>query len=563
MANSPKFNFEKEEILNLLTGERFYGDNGAAVREAILNALDACHRQAARDGEDYTPDIQVEFDISDRRFIVHDNGDGMGEKEISELFTQVGKSARDLDTRGSENQVGEFGIGVVSYFLVSDDFDVYSKRPSESPVGYQFSKEMFAPGESANEASGDDLTERGTKIVLRLNESVSMKELKQAYKNWIRVAEPVQAREQPEGTVVKQQGLPELRERIDIDDLPTWVERADIGLGLGSATDRRSTGAAEIDLLYRGVYLDDQTIPDLWGLKGAIHVAPSEIEPTLNREDYLGSGRDSKLKSFLEQYHPKVLREFGAFAKERVQPEVRPSEQKEILTRWMSVPRSSAYNEAQREWDSTLRDVPIIEEITPSGRDPISVAELESLDRESIYYVENYRNKSDTLSTEAVSVLRKTDEFVFTGVNTRQTALRNTTPEYQNTGNFIIEEFSDVIPQICSVADHKREIIESDNSLINIFPGRPTIKTVSLGESSEPFVTPTDEIWLNVDCKEGEKILQYLLETESRERGLVIGCHLYSQNDIQEISAKIGNLDSEAEREIGPVRKAKLRQVIS
>ena len=57
----PRFALSRERILKLLTGERFYSDPSAALREAILNAIDAVHRrQQTVDSLD--PMIDVTFD---------------------------------------------------------------------------------------------------------------------------------------------------------------------------------------------------------------------------------------------------------------------------------------------------------------------------------------------------------------------------------------------------------------------------------------------------------------------------------------------------------------------
>jgi hypothetical protein len=562
MSSPPKFEISKEEILDLLTGERFYGDDGAAVREGILNAIDACHRQKVKTEGEYNPEISVIFDISENEFIIEDNGDGMGIEEIDSLFTKVGKSARDLNTEGSENQIGEFGIGVVSYFLISDEFDVYSKKEGEEPVGYRFSKEMFQPGESAVEAPGDERSERGTKVVFRLKDSVTIDNLKSAYKNWIRAAEPVTAKEQPTGNKIEQKGLPDLTKQVEVEDLPSWIERAELGLRPELGTTDNLPGKATIDVLYRGVYLNDRSINGLWGIRGAIHVSPDEIKPKLNREEFLKSGPDSKLKEFLEELHPQVLSDGSALVEDEFDESERPKQQRKLITRWMAVPRNQRYEDTSQDWDKTLEELPVVEEITASDRRPFSIKDLKSIDREEIFFIKKYRSGKDTLATEAANVLRKKDSLVFTGVSSANRALRRASPEYSDSGEFVINEFNDELPEIKRVKDEKRTIIEEDNPIIKLFSGQPTIKAVSLGESSEPFVTLSDEIWLNVDCSTGESILTHLLEKEPRERGLIIACHLYSQSDIQQISSRLKQVDSESEREIGPVRKSRIMEEI-
>lgn len=562
MRDPPKFEIAKQEILNLLTGERFYGDHGAAVREAILNSLDACHRYQSLSSDSYDPEILVEFDREESRFIVIDNGDGMGPDEISNLFSRIGKSARDLDTSGAENQVGEFGIGIVSYFLIADSFDVYSKKSDGDSIAFTFSKDMFKPGERAQHAPGDPREDRGTRVVLHLNDDVEIDDLISSYQKWIKDAEEVIAHEQPSGDIVEQGGLPRLQERIEVDEVPPWVEKVDIGLDPNVKNDSNLPGEARVEVLYRGVYLDDRSFSTLWGIRGSIHVSPSEIKPKLNRENFLEEGDGIDLEDFLSRIHPRILTKYSEFAKEKIAYSTRPVEQRRLLTQWMSVPRSKEYDDPRDEWDDVFWDVPIVEQLTPDDREPYSIKALSKLDKDSIYFVKNFRSGDNTIATEAANVLRKTDEFVFTGISSHNSALNKTSPQYNDTGEFLIDEFSDHIPEIKLVDEHKREIIEYESPIIEIFPGDPIIKAVPLGESSEPFVSLSNEIWLNADSDAGADIISYLLDEESRERGLVIACHLYSEQDIQEISSRLDKVGTTEEREIGPVRKSRIREQV-
>lgn len=72
----PSFTLDQERILNLLTGDRFYSNPSAALREAVLNAIDAVHRRQ-KTVVDLTPHITVTFNRDDLTVIVGDNGIGM------------------------------------------------------------------------------------------------------------------------------------------------------------------------------------------------------------------------------------------------------------------------------------------------------------------------------------------------------------------------------------------------------------------------------------------------------------------------------------------------------
>ena len=118
-----------------MTGDRFYSTKDAAPREAVLNAIDACTRRIA-EGDAIQPAISVVFDDGTLSVIIDDNGDGMGREQVSNLFSRIGSSMAQVATE--VETVGEFGIGVVSYFLVCDEFVMHSYRGDGEPIGVYF-----------------------------------------------------------------------------------------------------------------------------------------------------------------------------------------------------------------------------------------------------------------------------------------------------------------------------------------------------------------------------------------------------------------------------------------
>ncbi len=127
----PVFTLDQEKILQLLTGDRFYSNPSAALREAILNAIDAVHRRHQHQ-PDILPDIRVTFSRDDLRLMVTDNGIGMRQQDVSALFAKVGASAATAEAK--KESVGEFGIGVISYFMAGDVFTLQTNDGTTSPV---------------------------------------------------------------------------------------------------------------------------------------------------------------------------------------------------------------------------------------------------------------------------------------------------------------------------------------------------------------------------------------------------------------------------------------------
>ena len=79
---APVFRLDQERILNLLTGDRFYSNASAALREAVLNSVDAVQRRRTTEPT-LTPAISLEFSHDERTLAVSDNGDGMSRKAVT------------------------------------------------------------------------------------------------------------------------------------------------------------------------------------------------------------------------------------------------------------------------------------------------------------------------------------------------------------------------------------------------------------------------------------------------------------------------------------------------
>jgi HSP90 family molecular chaperone len=94
---------DQEAILNLLTGDRFYSNPSAALREAVLNAIDAIHRRRNEEME-LEPRILVIFNREKCTLSVSDNGVGMDSNDVKELFAKVGASAAKAEAKKDLNR---------------------------------------------------------------------------------------------------------------------------------------------------------------------------------------------------------------------------------------------------------------------------------------------------------------------------------------------------------------------------------------------------------------------------------------------------------------------------
>ncbi|MEV6103459.1 caspase family protein [Streptomyces sp. NPDC051940] len=170
------FQFDQRAVSHLLMGEQLYGDPALALRELYQNALDACRYrdyryQWAKSTGGGDPDWDGEILITqyqqDGRTVIEclDNGVGMTEEQLKDLFARTGR--RLSDSSAFQHELGEwqqagiearfnsrFGIGVLSYFMLADEITVVT-RPTDPR------------GQSAGEALQADIV--GTATLFRIS----------------------------------------------------------------------------------------------------------------------------------------------------------------------------------------------------------------------------------------------------------------------------------------------------------------------------------------------------------------------------------------------------------
>jgi len=150
-----RFNLDEEEVFKRLFGQRLYGRVDAALRELIQNAVDATRvrlalycsetsdwfsmesqAKQARYADEYekrkrtlpiTLEVEKRTDTSSSRdevwLCIEDQGVGMSRDVIEGFLLKVGRSRWRHDTNLDGlaiNTIGEFGVGFLSTFMISD-----------------------------------------------------------------------------------------------------------------------------------------------------------------------------------------------------------------------------------------------------------------------------------------------------------------------------------------------------------------------------------------------------------------------------------------------------------
>jgi hypothetical protein len=142
-----------EKILQLLGSRELYSDPLEAVRELIQNSFDAVRERIAYDklaaadaacdtddlehGRRHSVSLSLEQDGSDYQLVCNDTGAGMTKALIRDYLLVSGLSVRG-DIRRLDKQckqrgfklerTGQFGIGVLSYFLLASQVCIETRR---------------------------------------------------------------------------------------------------------------------------------------------------------------------------------------------------------------------------------------------------------------------------------------------------------------------------------------------------------------------------------------------------------------------------------------------------
>ena len=137
-----RLNLDYQAITNLLMGKNIYGNNKLGLRELIQNAIDACElmKEKQASGAEVLTDPQITILISKRQNYVKikDTGIGMTLNVVKKHFLNIGKSYYKSNEYYYENYhyqpIGQYGIGFLACFLLSDNVIVKTKYYNSSEI---------------------------------------------------------------------------------------------------------------------------------------------------------------------------------------------------------------------------------------------------------------------------------------------------------------------------------------------------------------------------------------------------------------------------------------------
>jgi molecular chaperone HtpG len=198
-----KHNFEAEtgRILELLT-HSIYSNKEIFLRELVSNSSDAIDKARIKSltdttflkqGEQFQIDLSVDKDK--KTITLKDNGIWMTEEELHSNLWTIAKSGtkefldklKKAKEDGDHNLIGQFWVGFYSSFMVADSVEVTTKSWLDKK-----SHTWKSDGKSDYEVIEADKKERGTEIVLHINEANTelledwkIRELIKKYSNYV------------------------------------------------------------------------------------------------------------------------------------------------------------------------------------------------------------------------------------------------------------------------------------------------------------------------------------------------------------------------------------------
>ena len=134
MTSSPQqFQVDLRGVVDLLS-RHIYSSPRVYLRELLQNARDAITARQALDGGGGSIRITPIAPAS-TEFVLRDDGIGLTADEVAELLATVGRSSkRDIFDLPRQDFLGQFGIGLLSCFMVADEIVIRSQSATGAPA---------------------------------------------------------------------------------------------------------------------------------------------------------------------------------------------------------------------------------------------------------------------------------------------------------------------------------------------------------------------------------------------------------------------------------------------
>ncbi|RKS53839.1 molecular chaperone HtpG [Gillisia mitskevichiae] len=174
-----KINVSVENIFPLIK-KFLYSDHEIFLRELISNGTDATLKLkhltsiGEIDVAYGNPKIEVKIDKENKTLHVIDQGVGMTKDEVEKYINEVAFSGAEeflekyKDSAKDSGIIGHFGLGFYSAFMVANKVEIFTKSYKDEPAAH-----WVCEGTTDFSLEESDRTERGTEIILHINEEDS------------------------------------------------------------------------------------------------------------------------------------------------------------------------------------------------------------------------------------------------------------------------------------------------------------------------------------------------------------------------------------------------------
>ena len=546
---------DRERILALLTGERFYSNESAALREVVLNAVDAIHRRRST-AQGLDPSIVVIFDRNEFTLTVSDNGTGMNWSTVKKLFATIGASAATDEP--VEQSVGEFGIGIASYFMAGDQFDLHTFDGTDDPIGLRFAIEMLHDGVAAD--LPPEQNHQGTTIRIYIRNQEIFDLLLKEYPHWCWDVEGLSARVLPDDYVLSQGGAAR-RTGIAPAEPPAWLQRAYLGPVSTPTGWSTMTGSSTVSVLYRGVFVQDVEAKGLWGIEGSIDVDPKEFKPRLNREGFVDGPFQKAVEGFLHDCHPGIL----AAMADQLRSQFESGALGEWTERrwanlWLSVPRRDPYSAAMERWDALFRSIPAFELAVGNKWRAATFDEIADL-QQTVFLAPAAGEGSNDVINAATRFLRNTGKVVIRGIRREKSWMPDATWSYRTTGQMVAGVFVHDLTKLVQLVSEAQDLLTKIEPLAPLFTGPPPVDLVALGTDSPPALRLRNRLIINVDSVSGRAVVEDVLRENRGPMSLVESAARHAYEQLPQVAASVRKIST---HEIfGPVRRRFIRGLLS
>ena len=551
----PVFTLDQEKILQLLTGDRFYSNPSAALREAILNAIDAVHRRHQHE-PDILPDIRVTFSRDDLRLMVTDNGIGMRQQDVSALFAKVGASAATAEAK--KESVGEFGIGVISYFMAGDVFTLQTNDGTTSPIGLSFSRDMLSGGTATNLQPTQWL--QGTSIEIHIQDMATFDLLLDRFPYWCRDVDGLSGQLLPDGCALKQEDTYKQGNSLDMA-FPDWVERAHLRPVSNPLGWDAMTEISTVAVLYRGVFVQEFNIEGAWGIEGSIDVDPKYFKPRLNREGFVEGQFQDEVTHLLKSCHPTIMEAMAQRLAAAVEEdELGKWTVKRWASLWLLLPRSPEYSKAIRVWDSVFRSLPAFERTVGNKWVPASLETIKVLQPE-VFVAPLADEKANDIVQAALRFLRNTDRPVIRGIRRDRSWMHGAGSSFATTADLITQVFANELPRLVPIASQANDILAGIETVATLFKGPPLVDLVKLGGDSPPVLRLRQRLIINIDHDAGRALVNDTLRQNAGPMTMVESAARHAYPQLTQVAAALRESTSDPEI-LGPIRRWYIRSLL-